>query len=276
MALPRGAVAVVAIAAATITCALEGCSGLMQSGIDLACRTKLEDVLNDIEKAAEDKLAEFCNETKHKLIDSGLDTTDVKDTPCFQEGQVNLTDQTKAEIDEYAQQCIDKLNNASNLTALAQSVKDFIKESTPDIDLQGKLDQTLSDLRDEAKKQIDKVGNATDAIKDGIKDGIDDAKDSVNDGLDSVSDSLGDDDDDESTGSSSGSSSEEPARLFDAHTSHHLGFPGSGSFAMAGMMGAAVVALAGLLALARRSASRQIGGQEQHEVLVAEDSESGQ
>merc|ERR1712129_214779 len=96
--------------------------------------------------------------------------------------------------------------------------------------------------------------------------GIDGAKDSINDGLDHVSDKIGDDETNAAHGSNT-------TRLYAAL---RISAMGSGSAATMSLFGAALVALAGLLALVRRGASRQ-GVAEQHEMLAAgEDSEIGQ
>jgi len=238
-----------------MTGGLQGCEHLengVKSMVELACKTQLDGVLNSIEEKYETVLAEQCEKIKQTLIDNGVDTTDVKEKECLDDGAAKLDEETQAERDNMTALCVAEMSNYTDFSSMQDKVQKFIDNNKVEIDLQGKLDQALEDLKDEAQK------------------GIDGAKDSINDGLDHVSDKIGDDDDDDETSAAHGSNT---TRLYAAL---RISAMGSGSAATMSLFGAALVALAGLLALVRRGASRQ-GDAEQHEMLAAgEDSEIGQ
>merc|ERR1712129_438363 len=201
-------------------------------------------------------LAKQCEKIKQTLIDNGVDTTDVKEKECLDDGAAKLDEETQAEKDNMTAQCIAEMSNFTDFTSIKDKVQTFIDSNKVEIDFKGKLDQALSDLKDEAQK------------------GLDDAKDKINDGFDHVSDKIGDDDDDDETTAAHGLNTTNTTRLYSA-----LRFPamGSSSVGTVFLFGAALVALAGLLGLVRRGVSRPVGDAEQHEMLAAgDDSEIGQ
>merc|ERR1712029_65544 len=102
-------------------------------------------------------------------------------------------------------------------------------------------------------------------------------RDHINDGLDDISDSIDGEDDDEKSAAEEGKNDDETSdvakgkgenttRLFVARQILTMD---SSSVVTVSLFGAALVALAGLLALVRRGVSRQVGDTEQHELLAA-------
>ena len=243
------------VVGAAIAIALYGCDleGQLNNLAAAACKHLVEQGIEKVAGGFQDQVSQKCQELKDGAMKQGL--SDEKATQlhdkCLDAAGMRVTEDAEEQNTNYTEQCVHALKNATSghMGQLNSLVKEFMKNLNMTQELhgmiQGHVTDTLKDVGDlyNITLPADLLGAEEEVEKDAGKE---ENKNKTND-------------------------EQKDSRLFDGSISS-IG-RGGGSSVLACFFGGALVAAVGLVAVLRRRPSSAALRKDNHEMLIAEDSE---
>jgi len=239
------------IVGAAIAVALYGCDleAQLNNLAAVACKHLVEQGIEKVSDGFQDQVSQKCQELKDGAMKQGL--SDEKATQlhdkCLDAAGMRITEDAEEQNTNYTEQCVHALKNATSghMGQLNSLVEEFMKNLNMTQELhgmiQGHVTDTLKDVGDlyNITLPADLLGAEEEVEKEEKKNETKDEK--------------------------------KDSRLFDGSISS-IG-RGGGSSVLACFFGGALVAAVGLVAVLRRGPSSDALRKDNHEMLIAEDSE---
>lgn len=264
------------VVGAAIAVALYGCDlAAMTNGLaEVACKHLVEQGIEKVAEGVGDHINQTCHELKDVAMKQGLNdekATQLHDK-CLDAAGMRVTEDAEEQNTNYTEQCIHAIKNATSgqMSQLNSLVEEVMKNLNMTTELHGMIQGHVTDTLKDLGKQYnitlpaDLLGAEEKVEQDaGNEEKKDEEKDEKKE--------EGEEEDEKKDPAPAPAPAPAHSRLFDGSIST-IG-RGAGSSVLACFFGGALVAAVGLVAMLRRRPSSAALRKDDHEVLIAEDSE---